>query len=202
MHLTLGAEALKACAPDDFDCDYERVEFRDDVGFRDGLIEPLYRELMLFARDTSGGRLYADALLMALICRLLLTRSSLSTRYLDGHQRALRSAVKGGLPDWRLHRISDYLRDHLADDVSLAELSGLAGVSRAQFFRAFRQSTGTTPVRYLTDLRLARARELVLGGAEVDEIVRATGFTSTCGLSAAFRRQFGLTPKQLARSHK
>ena len=202
VHLTLGAATLSGCASEDFECDDQRIELRDDVGFRDALVEPLFHELMLCARDPAGGRLYTDALLAALTRRLLRTRSSLAARHLSCEERAVRSAVKGGLPDWRLRRIADYLRDHLADEVSLTELCDIAGVSRAQFFRAFRQSTGTTPVRYLTDLRLERARDLVLRDTEIDEVVRATGFTSTCGLSAAFRRHFGQTPKQLARCHK
>ena len=202
VHLTPASDLVGGFARDEFDCDRDGFEFRDDVGFRDPLIEMLYHELLRWARGGSGERLYADSLLATLIGRLVLTRSTLPERHLAGHQRSVHAAVKGGLPSWRLRRVDDYLRDHIADDVSLGELSAIAGVSRAQLFRAFRQSTGTTPARYLADLRVERARALVLDGTELDEVARATGFSSSCGLSTAFRRHFGLTPKQFARSQK
>ena len=202
VHLTLNPGALADLAAEAFEDGGEHVSFCDDVGFRDPVIEPLFHELIVCSQQPPAGLMYRDALLAALTCRLLLTRSSLSARHRSGHQHAVQSAVKGGLPDWRLRRIADYLRDHLADDITLAELSGIAGVSRAHLFRAFRQSTGSTPVRYLTDMRLKRARELLLDGVDVDEVVCATGFTSSCRLSAAYRRHFGLTPKQFARGLK
>ncbi len=202
VHLTPVSDLIGGFARDEFNCDRDGFEFRDDVGFRDPLIEMLFRELLRCAQRGPGERLYADSLLATLIGRLVLTRSTLPVSRMGEHQRSVQAAVKGGLPGWRLRRVDDYLRDHLADDVSLGELSDIAGVSRAQLFRAFRQSTGTTPARYLADLRNERARALVLDGSELDEVARATGFASSCGLSTAFRRHFGLTPKQFARSRK
>ena len=84
----------------------------------------LFHELLRCAQRGPGERLYADSLLMTLIGRLVLTRSTLPERYLGGHQRSMQAAVKGGLPAWRLRRIDDFLRDRLADEVTLGELSG------------------------------------------------------------------------------
>ena len=196
VHLTPGADLVGAIAREEFGCDRRDVEFGDDVGFRDPLAEMLFGELRRGAHRPTGERLYTDGVAAALVGRLLLTRSTLSERRRSAHLGATRSTVKGGLPGWRLRKVAEFLREHLADDVALGDLSSMAGVGRAQFFRAFRQSTGTTPARYLADLRVERARELVSNGVGIDDIVRATGFSSPCHLNSAFSRRFGQTPKQ------
>ena len=202
VHLIPAGDLISSFTRDEFDCDRGGFEFRDDVGFRDPLIEMLFHELLRCAQRGPGERLYADTLLATLTGRLVLTRSTLPERHLGGYQRSMQAMIKGGLPGWRLRRVDEFLRDHLADDVSLGELSAIAGVSRSQLFRAFRQSTGTTPARYFAGLRIERARALVLDGIELDEVATATGFATSCGLNTAFRRHFGLTPKQFARSRK
>ena len=202
VHLTLDTDLVAVVVREEFSCDREDLEFCDDVGFRDPLVEALFGELLLCACCPPNSRLYVDSILAVIAGRLLLTRSTLSARRLSAHRQSALSTIKGGLPDWRLRRVADFMHEHLADDISLEELGGLAGLSRAQFFRAFRQSTGTTPSRYFADLRIERARELVSGGLKLDEVARATGFTTLGSLNAAFQRSYGQTPKQFCRNCK
>lgn len=202
VHLTPTAELIETIAADEFASHRDYFEFHDDVGFRDPLVEMLIGELLLCANRASSSRLYADGLLTALVGRLVLTRSTLSSRRLSEHGRMAMSACKGGLPGWRLRRILEYLHEHLADEISLVGLSDIAGLSRAQFFRAFRQSTGTTPARYLEDMRIERGRELLAGGAGIDAVATTTGFSSVECFNAAFRRSFGQTAWQFVRSNK
>ena len=66
---------------------------------------------------------------------------------------------KGGMAGWRLARVTGYMAAHLGRRVSALDLVAVSGLSRAQFFRAFRQSTGLTPQRYLARRRQDQASE-------------------------------------------
>ncbi|MGY2051609.1 helix-turn-helix domain-containing protein [Methylobacterium sp. JK268] len=95
----------------------------------------------------------------------------------------------------QLARVTDHMRDRLADDLSLGELAAMAGLSRSQFCRAFRGSTGTTPHRWLTEARIQRAKELMSGtDLPLASIAHATGFADQSHFTTVFRRWAGLPP--------
>jgi two-component system response regulator YesN len=61
----------------------------------------------------------------------------------------------------------------------------------------FHRRTGTTFVKHLTRLRLARAGQLLAGGgAQVQEVARAVGYASPRHFSRLFRQQFGCLPSE------
>jgi len=102
---------------------------------------------------------------------------------------------RGGLPGWRLRRVVDFMNENLARDIDVDELVGCCGLSRAQFFRAFRQSTGQTPHRYLVGLRLDRARLLLeTTNLAVAEVTRSVGMGSNAGFARLFHARFGEQP--------
>jgi AraC-like DNA-binding protein len=71
----------------------------------------------------------------------------------------------------------------------------LAGLSAKHFARAFRQSTGVPPHRWLIEKRIERAKALLLGGGlSLAEIALACGFADQSHFTAAFRRGTGITP--------
>ncbi|MFI1031530.1 helix-turn-helix domain-containing protein [Streptomyces sp. NPDC020951] len=65
-------------------------------------------------------------------------------------------------------------------------------MSRRTFIRRFREETGTTPMAWLTDARIDRARELLEASAvPVEQVGRLTGFGAPASLRAAFHRHLG-----------
>jgi transcriptional regulator GlxA family with amidase domain len=108
---------------------------------------------------------------------------------------------RGGLPGWRLRRVVDFMTENLGRDIDVDELVTRCGLSRAQFFRAFRQSTGQTPHRYLVGLRLERARELLeTSSLAVADVTRAVGMGSNAGFARLFNQRFGEQPARYRRS--
>ncbi len=84
----------------------------------------------------------------------------------------------------------------------LGELAAAAGLSRFHFLRRFKRATGTTPWRYLTDLRLAKARSLLADPAmSVREAAAAAGFADPAYFSRLFRRRTGTTPSAYRATH-
>ena len=108
---------------------------------------------------------------------------------------------RGGLPGWRLRRVIDFMTENLGRDIDVDELVSRCGLSRAQFFRAFRQSTGQTPHRYLVGLRLDQARDLLeSSNMPVADVARAVGMGSNAGFARLFRQRFGDQPSRYRRA--
>jgi len=80
--------------------------------------------------------------------------------------------------------------------LSLTELAREAGLSRYQLIRGFARETGLTPHAYILQHRMARARQLLLGGRDLAEVALAAGFYDQSHLTRYFVRQFGVTPRR------
>ena len=187
-HVTLSGGLLARTVREEFDRDPSNLAVIDQVGVLDPLIVQLVETLSETFRSTLPGRLYQESLLTALIIRILVRHSSISTPPRPAHAR-------GGLAGWQLRRVVEYMAAHLAQDVGAIELLALVGLSRAQFFRAFRQSTGQTPGRYLLSLRLERARHLLaMPDSTVHDVARSVGFRNADSFTHAFKRSTGLSP--------
>jgi AraC family transcriptional regulator len=97
-----------------------------------------------------AGRLYGECLANALAVYLL-------NRYAVRPYTPI--AYKGGLPGYHLRRVLDYIGDNLAEDLSLAQLAAIAGMSPHYFAELFRRSTGYAPHRYVLLERIERAKQ-------------------------------------------
>jgi AraC family transcriptional regulator len=143
---------------------------------------------------TPGGRLLLESLSAAAAVLLLRSQSSLALR-------VPRLPPRGGLTSKALARVIDYIHNHLAEDISLIELSSLAGCSQQHFKRAFKQSVGLPPHRFLLARRVERAQELLAqGNLSIAEVAISSGFSTQSHLTAVFRQQTGATPGQWRRA--
>ena len=99
------------------------------------------------------------------------------------------------LAPFRLRRAIDFIEEHLACPIGVAEIATAAGISAYHFSRAFRQTTGKPPYAFLLDRRLARAK-LLLGtsDASLTAVSQNCGFNSLSQFSRTFSRSVGLTP--------
>ena len=139
-----------------------------------------------------GGRLYAETLTNALsvhILRNYSAHSHKSVRYL------------GGLSPTQLKLVTDYINNHLDQELSLEELAAIAQLSAYHFCRSFKRSTGLTPHQYIIRQRVERAKLLLKDGKMgISEVAIACGFTHQSHLNRHFKRLTGVTPKFFSRS--
>jgi len=80
--------------------------------------------------------------------------------------------------------------------VSLEDLAAAAGLSAFHLLRVFKKATGLTPHAWLTQLRVERARHLLLAGVTPAETALATGFYDQSHFTNTFRRFMGVTPRR------
>lgn len=117
-------------------------------------------------------------------------------RLLTGPQgRAVRQI---GLADSRLTHVSraiGWIRDHYAEAIRVEELAALASMSVSSFHRHFRAVTMLTPIQFQKQIRLQRARALLLADpGAVATVGYGVGYTSASQFSREYRRLFGAPP--------
>src|ERR1035438_1221232 len=138
-----------------------------------------------------GSRQYAEALSLVLMHELL---------RLERPEAAAARPLRGGLPAWQQKRVIEFVEEHLAEEISLAALAELVGLSLYHFARAFTQSFGVPPHRYHMARRIDRARSLLqMPVLSVTQIGIQIGFRETSSFTRAFRKFTGLTPTEYRR---
>jgi AraC-like DNA-binding protein len=96
-------------------------------------------------------------------------------------------------------RAISYIRDHLAEQLAVADLADYVCLSPSAFAHLFRDITGMSPYQFIKSVRLDRARELLVEGAmNVGEIARTVGYSSLSHFVNEFKRHFGVTPRAYA----
>ncbi|MFI6363542.1 AraC family transcriptional regulator [Nocardia sp. NPDC050630] len=88
------------------------------------------------------------------------------------------------------------LQHNPAHGWTVASLAEAVGVSRAALARRFTDLVGEPPMAFLTEWRLALAADLLQeSDATIESIARQVGYGSAFALSAAFKRHFGVSPR-------
>ena len=95
-----------------------------------------------------------------------------------------------------------HIQAHLDEDLSLDQMAGKAALSSYHFHRLFHRTIGETPKQYTQRLRLERAAfHLKIQDATILEIALNLGFRAPETFTRAFKRWFGVTPKQYRTSY-
>ena len=120
---------------------------------------------------------------------------------LDRKAHRASPAERGGLAQWQQKRVVEFMEEHLAEDVYLAELADLVRLSPYHFLRSFKQSFGQPPHRYWTGRRIERAKELLANpNTTITAVAFDVGFSGSSAFSSTFHRITGQTPSAYRRS--
>jgi AraC family transcriptional regulator len=149
--------------------------------------------LPVFQRDVSS-QLFVDYVALALLTHLI-------TRY--GERHVVQRPAKGGLAPWQERRAKEMLLAHIDGRIGLDGLAQACGLSRSHFARAFKASTGTSPLQWLSVQRIDRAKSLLLSSKlTIDQIAHRCGFADQSHFTRAFLRAVSATPGAWRRAHR
>jgi AraC family transcriptional regulator len=168
----------------------EDIEFVPQHGTHDPQIERLGQ--LLRAEIEAGcptGPLFAEGIAQALTAHLLRRYSTIPAAVVR------ESFEPEPLSPARLRRTLDYLEANLGQEISLAEMATVAGLSPFHFARQFKAATGTPPHAYLIARRIERAKELLARtNLPIAAVAVAVGFTHQSHLTRHFKPLVGTTP--------
>ena len=118
-----------------------------------------------------------------------------------GGQSQFSALLEMGGPNGRFADLMDWMRERLAEPLSVERLADRAAMSPRHFARAFSAETGVTPAKAVERLRLEAARVRVEAGHEpIDRVAEAAGFGDPERMRRAFLRAFGQPPQALRRA--
>jgi len=137
-------------------------------------------------RPDEIGAMYADHLLMA-------THTYFAIAFGGMRLPAYRS--RGGLAPWQVRCATDLMIARLGQDMSLSEVAEACGLSPNYFARAFKQSVGTPPYRWLLLQRVLHAKSLLRDADRaLSDIATACGFADQSHFTRAFTSIVGASP--------
>ncbi|EXL10605.1 helix-turn-helix domain-containing protein [Aquamicrobium defluvii] len=154
------------------------------------LIAEMIRDELMSSETVSP--IYLDSLLTVFSVHLLRHYSSVA-----GQPAPPR---RGGLSARSWRDVSDFIDANLMSDLRIETLAKIAELSPSHFLRAFRQTVGQPPHRYILELRTKKAEQLILStDHSLVEIATACGFSSHSHLSSTMKRLRHTSPNELRR---
>lgn len=136
------------------------------------------------------------------IIRLLEEQKRLRERLLrklqENHLLIAEPEKAENIDDQFLRRLLAQLEEVYTDsDFNVERLSDTLGLSRGHLHRKVKELTGTSPVDFLRNYRLAKAAELLRGHSlSVSEVAYQTGFSSPAYFTKCFKGVYGVIPKE------
>lgn len=130
---------------------------------------------------------YAEALAEILVAHLVKNYS---------RPTQLEAVHQGTLSPLNLRRATEFISDSLEDGVVLADIAEAVGMSPFHFSRMFKQTTGYTPLQYVMEQKIERAKQFLRKEEPpLADIAFRLGFASQSHFTSQFRRLTGTTPK-------
>lgn len=155
------------------------------------LIELLAEEC---TREDAGKELIIRRMLEVLLVEVLRRPNA-------GNEAIPAGLVKGMLLPG-LARALSAMHANIRANWTVAELAGIAGMSRSAFAARFHEMLGCAPIEYLARWRMALARDALMRGVKsLDDIAEEIGYESASAFSTAFRRRTGVAPGSFARAN-
>lgn len=106
------------------------------------------------------------------------------------------------VPSWHglMKKITLYISEHYAEDISVSQLAKQIGTSTSKFTRAFIRTLNISPGKYITNIRLTAARQMLeTTDKTLVEIAQESGFYDLSHFTRVFKRERKTTPGQYRR---
>ncbi|MBC5996601.1 AraC family transcriptional regulator [Romboutsia ilealis] len=151
------------------------------------LIKNILKKLVCLKEDSSefANNLYIKSMLSIVL--VLILRSCI---YAEPKQK-----IKKSKP-FLIDDIFSYINNHITEEISLDNLEKEFYVSKFHISREFKKATGITLHRYIVKAKLDLCKKLIEEGNTIIDVAQICGIGSYNNLFRAFKKEFGITPKE------
>ena len=184
LAVRLSDEALEQAA--------EAAPQASDIVPADRAVRDLRFSSLLYALERErlngfpSGRLFLDGIEQAL--------AAMVVRY-DGVARRNSFVHKGGLTPYRMRRVTEFIQEHIEEEITLNELARNVGLSASHFCSLFHKTSGKTPHQFILHCRIQHAKALLATQSNsILDVALASGFRTHQHFSRIFRRHVGIPP--------
>jgi AraC family transcriptional regulator len=187
LHLYLSRSALDAIADD---AGAAHIVELDDKLSRP-VSDPIFRQLVStlmpsLAHTEAVNGLFVDHVLQAIGVHVAQTY---------GGMKLFSHRARGGLAPWQERNAKELMEARIDTDLSLTQLASECRLSVSQFARAFRQSTGVAPHRWLMERRVDKAKHSLLDATlPLTDVAIACGFADQSHFTRVFKNAVGVSP--------
>ena len=165
------------------------IVFRSAYTTDDGLLATVRQIASELLDAKPGYETMIEALVRQMSVQLLRT-------HLTVRKSAQIELSRAGPVDRRLRRAIEFMHDNYGRELALEEIAAAAYVSEYHFARLFKQITGTTPHVYLANIRIEKARRMLVETAlPIIEVAAMVGYQSQSHFTKIFKSVTGLTPR-------
>lgn len=100
------------------------------------------------------------------------------------------------------HKARRYIEENYHNKITLNSLAGNCNITKYYLSHQFTELYGKSPIAYLTDVRIAAAKDLLTTTSySIEEIASSTGFSSSSYFSQTFQRICHISPQQYRKTH-
>ena len=177
------------------------AEYLNSAGL--GINQPIYH-----AADPAAAASMRDIMLY------ITAHSNASTLHLIGHlclfldalitsSATRRGAAGTRLRDFYIQEAVAYIEKNYQRELTVEEIAGACQLNRNYFSKVFKESMGCPPQEFLIRMRLAKATEMMrTGSASIREIAAACGYPNQLHFSRAFKKRYGVSPREWRNQNK
>lgn len=149
-------------------------------------------EQCLTAKDTLASDLEQNIVLMQIILYIV--------RQINNKQSGLTPTVSKSFQ--KIMPVLNYIRDHYSEDITLECLSEIIFVSKFHLCRIFKETTGFSVGRYITNYRIRQACQLLRKGRSIQDAGEEVGFCNNANFIRTFRIVMGTPPGKYAKHYR
>lgn len=132
---------------------------------------------------------------------------ALVVAFLCNNRHNYSAALESGIPSaapWQVRRAEEYIEAHWDQPITIEDLMEVTAASARSLFRQFKHSRGYSPMNFVREIRLRRAKEML--GAQFDRSVTETalacGFGNLGHFARSYLKRFGELPSDTARHNR
>jgi AraC-like DNA-binding protein len=193
VHFYLPRATLNAIADDANAMRVGELDYVPGAGVRDQTMSNLGMAMLAaLERPEQASRVFVDHVTLAVAAHVAHTY---------GGMKVVARPIWGGLAPWQERRAKEILSADLNGEVSLKEIARECGLSISHFSRAFRQSTGMAPHRWLVQRRIEATKALLADKRKsLSDIALQCGFADQSHFTRTFTGAVGCSPSVWRRS--